>query len=126
MKPHMLESGKDENDAVWSRLSLGDALTADSQLAELEEQFARVYEQAGRPAAMGLFKRYDTEHSLHCTVTVYFSPAARSIARASGAVACPAPARANLELMAGDRACLTRLFAAADADTRNPAGDRRV
>ena len=63
---------------------------------------------------MALFKRHDTQHSLHCVVNVYFSPAARSVAKASGAIACPAPGREDLELMVGDSRCWTLLFAAPD------------
>lgn len=115
MLPRSLESGPEGKAAVWSRLALGDALTADPQLAEIEAQFRREYESAGRPTEMALFKRHDTEHSLHCIVTVYFSPAARRVATASGAIACPAPVRSNLELLVGDRDCWTRLFPASDA-----------
>jgi hypothetical protein len=96
--------------AVWSRLALGDALTAESEIVDITERFAAVYAAAGSPRAMALFKRYDAEHSLHCMATVYFSPAAREAARAFGAVACPAPERVNLELLVGDEACWTDLF----------------
>jgi hypothetical protein len=126
MQRRIVESRDEENQPLWSRLTLGDALTADTQLAEIEEQFSREYEQAGRPVEMALFKRHDTEHSLHCVVTVYFSPAARRAANASGAVVCRAPSRANLELMVGDRACWTRLFGAGDSGPRNPARDTGV
>jgi hypothetical protein len=115
MPPRNFESGPEGTAAVWSRLALGDALTADPQLTEIEAQFRRAYEAAGRPAEMALFKRHDTEHSLHCMVTVYFSPAARSAATASGAIACSAPLRSNLELLVGDRGCWVRLFPAPDA-----------
>ena len=114
MQPCSLESGNDRKDLVWSRLALGDALTADPLLAEIETRFTREYDVAGRPADMALFKRHDTEHSLHCIVTVYFSPAARSVATASGAVACSAPTRFDLELLVGDRRCWARLFPASD------------
>ena len=126
MQHPIVESRDEDEQPLWSRLTLGDALTADPLLTEIEERFAREYEQAGRPVEMALFKRHDTEHSLHCLVTVYFSPAARRVASASGAVACRAPSRANLELMLGDRACWTRLFEAGDARDRNPARDTGV
>jgi hypothetical protein len=96
--------------AAWSRLALGDALTAESEIGDIVDRFARVHAEEGRPVEMALFKRYETAHSLHCGVTLYFSPAARQAARTFGAVACTSPERANLELLVGDATCWPLLF----------------
>jgi hypothetical protein len=90
-----------EDAGGWFYLPLGDALTATARMAELEAQFATAFDAAGRPPAMALFKRHDTDHSLHCEVTVYFSPAAAAVARHCGALPCPRPAPAHLELIGG-------------------------
>ena len=125
MQENAKPPGGDDIEAGWSRLVLGDALTADPQLSEIEAQFKEAYARAGRPLAMALFKRHDTEHSLHCIVTVYFSPAARGIGRRVGATPCAAPTRANLELAAGDQSSWTQLFAA-PREARNPARGESV
>lgn len=94
----------------WFVLGLGDALMADSRLGEIEEKFLTLFAPAGRPAEMAVLKRHDTEHSLQCEVTVYFSPAAGELARAFGASPCARPLRANLDLLAGDGSCWAALF----------------
>ncbi|HEX2495092.1 MAG TPA: DUF3565 domain-containing protein, partial [Steroidobacter sp.] len=85
----------------WFALSLGDALTADSRLSEIETACRDAFGAAGNSAAMAALKRHDTEASLHCEVTVYFSPAAAAVAERFGAWRCPRPRRAHLDLLAG-------------------------
>ena len=97
-------------DDDWFALALGDAMTADRRLDEIEEAFRGAFVAAGRPPDMAVLKRHDTEHSLHCEVTVYFSPAAAATAKAFGAQPCARPLRSNLDLLAGDAACWTALF----------------
>ena len=100
----------DEPDASWFSLPLGDALTADARLAQIEEAFARAYPPAGRRPEAAIFKRHDTDHSLQCEVTIYFSPAAATVAKDAGAAPCEQPLRRNLELVAGDARSWETLF----------------
>ncbi|MGH8176993.1 MAG: DUF3565 domain-containing protein, partial [Steroidobacter sp.] len=45
----------------WYSLALGDAMTADSRITQIEEEFLRKFAAAGRPADMAVLKRHDTE-----------------------------------------------------------------
>lgn len=94
----------------WSSLELGDGMMAGSRIAEIEEQFLPAFTAAGKPADMAVFKRHDTEHSLHCEVTAWFSPAAAAIGQSLGASPCIRPRRTSLELLAGDTGCWEVLF----------------
>jgi hypothetical protein len=85
--------------ANWYALDLGDAVLAHAPLARIRETFAARVRPAG---AAGIFVRYDSEGRLHCEVTVFFTPALREFAQEHGAVLAPRPARAGLELLAGD------------------------
>lgn len=100
-------AGADED---WFALALGDAMTADRHITEIEEAFQRAFVAANRPPDMAVLKRHDTEHSLHCEVTAYFSPAAAAIAKAFGAQLCAKPLRTHLDLLAGDARCWAALF----------------
>jgi len=100
-------TGGDED---WFALALGDAMTADRRITEIEEAFRRAFAAAGRPPQLALLKRHDTEHSLHCEVTIYFSPAAATLAQTFGAQPCARPLRSNLDLLAGDARCWAALF----------------
>ena len=86
---------------TWYFLSLGDGMMAGAASAEIEEAFVRNFDGAGRPPAMAVFTRSESEGRLHCEVVAYFSPAARSVAQAFDAEPCGCPARAGLELLAG-------------------------
>jgi hypothetical protein len=92
----------EEEPRTWRSLALGDGLLAEGPLREIEEAFATAFADAGRPLSMAVWKRHDLENSLHCEVSVYFSPGADSVARAFDARPCAKPARANLELLGGD------------------------
>ncbi|AMN46560.1 hypothetical protein ACG33_05500 [Steroidobacter denitrificans] len=78
--------------------------------AQIETRFASLHQAAGRPADMAVFKRHDFETSMHCEVTVYFSPAAEPLARAFGAKPCAKPPRTGLERLAGGAGCWQVLF----------------
>jgi hypothetical protein len=97
-------------DDDWCALALGDAMTADRRITEIEAAFRGVFVAAGQPPQMAVLKRHDTERSLHCEVTVYFSPAAAALARSFGAQPCARPLRSNLDLLAGDARCWAALF----------------
>jgi hypothetical protein len=61
---------------------------------------------------MAVFTRPETEGRLHCEVIAYFSPAAQEVAWAFDAQPCEKPARAGLDLLAGDQGCWSVLFPA--------------
>jgi hypothetical protein len=94
----------------WKSLALGDALTALTACEDIKEKFPRLAESA----ESAVFKRHDSETTLHCEVTVYFSPAAEELALAFGASACARPSRDGLELLAGNPACWKILFSGRD------------
>jgi len=95
---------------IWYSLSLGDGITSGAASAEIEETFAPVFTAAGRPPAMAVFTRPESEGRLHCEVIAYFSPAAWDMAMALDAEPCARPARAGLNLLAGDEASWSVLF----------------
>jgi hypothetical protein len=96
--------------ATWHLLRLGDGMTSGALSAEIEDAFASAFAQSGKPAAMAVFTRPESEGRLHCEVIAYFSPAAASIANQFDAEPCGPPARAGLGLLAGDSSCWSVLF----------------
>ncbi len=94
----------------WFSLSLGDGIMAAAACEDIAGQFLVRHRAAGRPANMAVFKRHDSDLSLHCEVTAYFSPAAVELARAFGATPCIKPSRRGLDLVAGDPACWPAVF----------------
>jgi hypothetical protein len=96
--------------ATWRLLRLGDGMTSGALSAEIEDAFASAFAQSGKPAAMAVFTRPESEGRLHCEVIAYFSPAAASIANQFDAEPCGPPARAGLGLLAGDSSCWSVLF----------------
>lgn len=99
-----------ERSSKWFSLAAGDGVSSTSVCGQIETRFAPMHDAAGRPADMAVFKRHDFETSMHCEVTVYFSPAAGSLARTLGAKPCAKPPRAGLELVAGEPGCWPVLF----------------
>ena len=94
----------------WTALVLGDAQTSFLDCRDIAETGEEFFEAAGRPPAMAVFARNDSEGRLHCEVTVYFSPAAHDLAKRYQAKACERPAPGALDLLAGDPACWETLF----------------
>lgn len=94
----------------WYSLSLGDGIMAAMPSVEIEEQFQRVYQSAGKPPEMAVFLRSESEGRLHCEVIAYFSPAASQVAKAFDAQPCVKPARPGLSLLAGDEQAWSVLF----------------
>lgn len=95
----------------WYCKSLGDGMWAEIPSDEIQQLFQPLFESAGRPAEMAVFRRQE-EGRLHCEWFAYFSPAAGEIAQAVAAVPCNKPVRAGLSLLAGNEACWALLFAA--------------
>lgn len=110
MLGRMLPCARCAESGDWFALALGDALTAHVRLKEIEDAAQELWRGAGEPANMAVMTRHDTEHSLACRVTVYFSPAAASLAERFGAAPTPRPARANLDLLVGAKAAWRTLF----------------
>lgn len=94
----------------WYSIGLGDGIMAATPSAEIEQLFLRSFNAAGRPSNMAVFTRAESEGRLHCEVIIYFSPAAREIAKELDAQPCEKPARAGLGLLAGDKQCWSVLF----------------
>jgi hypothetical protein len=95
---------------IWYSLVLGDGMTSGALSAEVEEAFAPIFMAAGRPPAMAVFTRPESEGRLHCEVIAYFPPGARDVANAFDAEPCERPARAGLSLLAGEEASWSLLF----------------
>ena len=96
---------------TWYSKDIGDALTAYEPCGKIEAAFASVFTARGQPPDMAVFTRYDSEGHLQCHVTVFFSPAAASIAHQFDAIPCTRPARDGLTLLCGDERCWSALFA---------------
>ena len=103
-------SGQSHQMESWYSLSLGDGLMAGTPLAVIEDLFWDRFSSAGRPAAMAVFTRPESEGRLHCEVIAYFSPAANDVARVFEAEPCEKPTRMGLGLLAGDPGCWQILF----------------
>jgi len=102
---------QDHTTQLWRRKELGDATMAGPALAEVETAAGKAW-SAQEPGGFAVFTRYESEGRLHCSLQVYFSPAAAALARDLGAVACPRPAATGLTLLVGDPAVLASLVAA--------------
>ena len=94
----------------WYSLEIGDGIMAAEPSAEIEQAFLKDFAAQGRPVEMAIFSRHESEGRLHCEVVVYFSPAAASLARQFEAGPCEKPARAELGLLAGDKAAWALFF----------------
>jgi hypothetical protein len=94
----------------WYSLSLGDGIMAATPSTEIEELFLQSFNATGKPPAMAVFTRPESEGRLHCEVIAYFSPAAVEVAKAFDAQPCEKPARAGLGLLAGDEHAWSVLF----------------
>jgi hypothetical protein len=94
----------------WYSVSLGDGVMAGGPSSEIEERFRSLFTAADKPPDMAVFTRPESEDRLYCEVIAYFSPAASAVATAFGARPCVRPARAGLQLLAGDEQSWSLLF----------------
>lgn len=92
----------------WYSKNIGAADWADAQLQQLQEKFAALYIN---PDEAAVFVRYQTVAHLHCTLVLYFSPAAAELAKTLAAQVCAQPAKAGLSLLLGDERVWSRWFA---------------
>ena len=95
---------------VWYCMSLGDGMTASTPSDEIQEAFQRSFAAGGERKDMAVFTRPESEGRLYCEIMAYFSPAAREVALAFDAGPCAKPARAGLNLLAGDQDAWSLLF----------------
>lgn len=96
--------------AQWYSKALGDGMTADLPLREIEAEFAPRFEASGRPDDMAVFKHHELGDSLFCAVTAYFSPAAAAVAHACDAAPCEPPPADDMILVIGNKRCWDALF----------------
>jgi hypothetical protein len=81
----------------WYRKNLGDALLADAAMDQVRCRFVA---EAGLTSEAAIFYRHESA-GLHCELVLYFSPAAATVAQATGAKCCTRPATQGLALLAG-------------------------
>lgn len=84
----------------WYRLDLGDALLAEIEIAEIQEQARAEFERLGRPPDWAVYLAH-VSGDLHCSAQLFFSPAAAAMARGLHARPCVAPASKDRGLLAG-------------------------
>ena len=97
---------------TWYSKDLGDAIYGEdwALAVALAPFFQGQFYLAGEPPEMAVFTRLESEGRMHCALVVYFSPAAHEVAREFGGSPCQKPARAGLDLFAGDTRCWPVLF----------------
>ncbi|HSH26511.1 MAG TPA: hypothetical protein VK972_01880 [Wenzhouxiangella sp.] len=88
------------SDKRWHRLDLGDALLAESEVAEIRERAELEFERLGRPRGWAVYLVH-TSGDLHCSALLFFSPAAAELAGRLGAHPSPAPVSQDRGLLAG-------------------------
>lgn len=95
---------------IWHSLPLGDGIMADEPSDEIRAIFLPLFEAAGKPGDMAVFKRHESHGRLHCEVIAYFSPSAAAVAKAMDAEPCERPERGGLGLLVGDESSWLVLF----------------
>jgi len=93
----------------WFCKKLGDGMFAAEPLERLESMFHAEYADSVCPADVALFYRHESDGSLHCSVNVYFSPAAVEMADLAGARPCETPSVYGLSLLVGSEEALSLL-----------------
>ena len=87
----------------WFKKELGDAVWAAPYLETLKEMFASIYGSSHAAGEAVVLVKYDSASHLHCEVTVYFSPAATTLATAVNAEPCVQPSFTDLSLLVGNK-----------------------
>lgn len=83
---------------------------ASDPLEDLTQSFILAVESAGAPQEMAAFYRHESDGSLHCSVKVYFSPAAAEFAHSVGAKPCLCPSVYGLCPIADSEQAIALLF----------------
>lgn len=85
----------------WFYKNLGDAMLADDSLQQIKQLFLQSYPDPSQHSDKCILYYHLSERRLHCEVTVYFSPACRSMAQALDATPCEQPSSSGLGLLVG-------------------------
>ena len=96
--------------STWFTKNLGDPMLADAALEQIKALFDAEVEKSGNPVDMAVLFRHESEGRLQCELTVYFSPAAATVAGSVDAVSCQRPSPGDLGLLAGSADCWSALF----------------
>lgn len=88
------------NHAPWHCLTLGDGLVAIVPLNNIGAAYNRLYPEGDAPLGAAVLSHHRLD-SLHCQVTVYFSPALSGLAQQFAAQPCGPPTQLDLELLHG-------------------------
>jgi len=91
----------------WYSKDLGDGVQAFAPSGQILEAFIPAFAAAGQPIEMAVYSRYDLKANV---VTVYFSPAAASLAKTFDATSCEKPSFERLGLLVGDQRSVGILF----------------
>jgi len=84
---------------IWYSKKIGDGIEAQLSTKEIQDSFSLLFIKAGQPKEMAVFSRYDLEANV---VTVYFTPAAKTLALKFDATSCNMPSKdGRLGLIAG-------------------------
>ena len=94
----------------WFRKSLGDGITAEAAITEIQHVFEPLFEAAGAPDTWAVFTLPVSEGRVQCEVFAYITPAAAAVARCLGATPCVAPAATGMTLVAGPAAAWRAVF----------------
>lgn len=94
----------------WYVLNVGDAMLAGNELARIKEVFQASHARAPDPDPMAIFIRHESEGQLHCSVTLYFSPATAKVAQTVNARPSQPPSPQDLGLFAGRDEAWSVLF----------------
>lgn len=93
---------------TWFKKELGDGTEAFAPSNQIVESFLPAFAAAGSPTDMAVFSRYDLRENM---VTVYFSPAAKTLAGKFSAEPCDKPTfEKGLGLLVGDQRSVGNLF----------------
>lgn len=92
---------------TWYSVDIGDGVESFSPSNKILDAFFWALAVQGHPENMAAFSRYDLKTNM---VTVYFTPAAHSIAKMFNATLCEKPSSDDLGLLAGDWRCWQTFF----------------
>lgn len=94
----------------WLSKDLGDAVTAQAALIEIEELFHQLLGSEPVPPHAAIFTRHQNIGGLHCHVVAYFPPLTERIGNAWAAEPCPCPRPEGLDLLVGNVDAWKSLF----------------
>jgi hypothetical protein len=95
--------------STWFSKEMGNAMYAEAPQYDIQKAFLPLFVAAGQPDDMAVFSVFDVHSSC---VTLYFSPAAATLAQMFGAVACdaPSPYSRDFGMLVGEHGAWEALF----------------